>query len=160
MIAAYKDAYQRRRLAGGAEGSPLYPGMREVIEGLADRPDVLLGVATGKSMRGLSALLETKGLARHFVTLQCADHHPSKPHPSMLLTAMAETGAEPARSVMIGDTSYDIDMARAAGMHAIAVGWGYHGAAALRGADAFAETAGALPGLIDGLIAPEDKGAA
>ena len=66
------------------------------------------------------------GMFDLFVTLQTADRHPSKPHPSMLETAMAEAGALPADTVMIGDTVYDIEMALAAGCRAIGVAWGYH----------------------------------
>ena len=86
----------------------------------------LLGVATGKSDRGLAHVLATHGLAHHFVTLQTADRHPSKPHPSMIEAAIAEAGADPARTAMIGDTSYDVMMAVNAGVRAIGVGWGYH----------------------------------
>ena len=91
-----------------------------------------LGVATGKSDRGLALLLAHHGLADRFVTLQTADRHPSKPHPAMLEAAMAEAGAHPHMTVMIGDTSYDMAMARAAGVRAIGVTWGYHDEAALR----------------------------
>jgi phosphoglycolate phosphatase len=61
-----------------------------------------------------------------FVSLQTADRHPSKPHPGMLEAAMRETGSAPGETLMIGDTSYDMTMARAAGVGAIGVGWGYH----------------------------------
>ncbi len=98
----------------------------------------LLGVATGKSDRGLNLCLAHHGIDAHFVTLQTADRHPSKPHPSMLLTAMAEAGASPETTVMIGDTSYDIDMAQAAGARALGVGWGYHPPADLIAAGAHA----------------------
>jgi phosphoglycolate phosphatase len=105
---------------------PLFDGAREAIEALVRRDDVLLGVATGKSRRGVTALLDREGFARHFVTLQTADDAPSKPHPAMLLQAMRETGIGPDRTVMIGDTSYDMLMARAARAEAIGVAWGYH----------------------------------
>jgi len=84
-----------------------------------------LGVATGKSQRGLDALIAAHDLDC-FVTRQVADHHPSKPHPSMVLTALAETGVDARHAVMIGDTSFDMDMGRAAGVTTIAVDWGYH----------------------------------
>ena len=83
-------------------------------------------MATGKSDRGLSLCLDHHGLSRRFVTLQTADRHPSKPHPSMIELAMAEAGAVPETTLMIGDTSYDMAMARAAGVTAIGVAWGYH----------------------------------
>jgi len=127
LVQNYKDAYHDLRLAGGADhGSPLYPGAREMIAHLDAQPDTLLGVATGKSLRGLTALLEAHNLESVFVTRQVADHHPSKPHPSMILTAMAETGTDRVRTVMIGDTSFDMDMAQAAGVAGVGVSWGYH----------------------------------
>lgn len=133
LVAGYKQAYMDKRLAQGAGHSPLFPGAAEVLAQLHAVPEYLLGVATGKSQRGLDALIAAHGLDC-FVTRQVADHHPSKPHPSMILTALAETGVEPADAVMIGDTSFDIDMGRAAGVRTIAVDWGYHPAAEL-GAD-------------------------
>ncbi len=101
---------------------------------------------TGKSDRGLRHILATHGLSARFVTLQTADRHPSKPHPSMIEAALAEAGAAPEASVMIGDTSYDMAMARAAGTRAVGVVWGYHARDDLTaaGAHAIAETAAQL----------------
>lgn len=121
---SYKRAFQQMR-RDNAVSEPLYPGIAELIREL-DADGWLLGVATGKSDRGLTLCLAHHGIDAHFVTLQTADRHPSKPHPSMLLTAMAEAGASPETTVMIGDTSYDIDMALSAGTRALGVGWGYH----------------------------------
>ena len=92
------------------------------------------------------------GVIDLFVTLQTADRHPSKPHPAMLEAAMAEAGATPAATVMIGDTTYDIEMARTAGVRALGVGWGYHAADELiaAGADAVATTAAELEELMNG----------
>ncbi|MCM2563216.1 HAD-IA family hydrolase [Lutimaribacter sp. EGI FJ00015] len=126
MVAAYKDSYVALRATKGVASSPLYPGALAALQALAGRDDVLLGVATGKSRRGLDALFDSHGLRGTFVTEQVADHHPSKPHPSMVLTAMAETGVEPRDTVVIGDTVFDMEMAQAAGVHGIGVGWGYH----------------------------------
>lgn len=132
MVDCYKDAYVALRGQGGvARSSPLYPQVREVLDHFLARPDILMGVATGKSQRGLDKLLEGHDLGRYFVTRQVADHHPSKPHPSMLLSALSETGVVPGDAVMVGDTSYDMEMARAAGMAGIGVSWGYHPAASL-----------------------------
>jgi phosphoglycolate phosphatase len=130
LVEGYKQAYMDKRLAQGPGHSPLFPGAAETLAGLHAVPEYLLGVATGKSQRGLDALIDAHGLDC-FVTRQAADNHPSKPHPSMVLTALAETGVEPADAVMIGDTSFDIDMGRAAGVRTIAVDWGYHPAAEL-----------------------------
>ena len=131
LVDGYKHAYHAQRLEQGAASSPLYPGARNMIEALHAKPDVLLGVATGKSQRGLDALLEAHGLEQYFITRQVADHHPSKPHPSMIETALSETGVEAAHAVMIGDTSFDMDMAAAAQVAGIGVSWGYHNRSAL-----------------------------
>ena len=146
LVEGYKSAYKSARLAAGAGHSPLYPGAAEVLAELNAVPEYLLGVATGKSQRGLDALIEAHEL-RCFVTRQCADHHPSKPHPSMVLRAMAETGVLPEDTVMIGDTSFDIDMGRAAGVRTIAVDWGFHPAERL-GADHIIKSFGELAPLL------------
>jgi phosphoglycolate phosphatase len=128
LVAAYKAGYMAERTAWLA---PLYDGIAGVIGSLSERRDVILGVATGKSRRGLDQLLDGHGLGGVFYTRQVADDHPSKPHPSMLLTAMAEAGVAPDRTVMIGDTTYDMRMGRAAGASTLAVTWGYHDECAL-----------------------------
>jgi phosphoglycolate phosphatase len=130
----YKYAFQSLRGRGLVE-EPLYEGVAELIDTL-DGDGWLLGVATGKSDRGLSHCLERHGLGRRFVTLQTADRHPSKPHPSMIEQALADAGAAPETSIMMGDTSYDMAMARAAGVTAIGVAWGYHEAEELKAAGA------------------------
>ncbi|MEM7076031.1 MAG: HAD-IA family hydrolase [Pseudomonadota bacterium] len=136
MVDWYKEAYVGLRAkTGAAHSSPLYPGARETIGALSGDPGVLLGVATGKSRRGLDKLIEAHSLLDVFVTLQVSDHHPSKPHPSMIEACLAETGVLPKNAVMIGDTSFDIDMAQAAGVPAIGVTWGYHPRPALAHAD-------------------------
>ena len=152
IVQGYKNAFAQLRqhsVAGAAQ--PFYPGMRAVLDHLSAQPHTLLGVATGKSQRGLNKLIEAHGLEGLFVTRQVADHHPSKPHPSMLMAAMAETGVGPERSVMIGDTSFDMEMAQAAGIPAIGVSWGYHDRKALCLAHSVANTGAELPGLIDTL---------
>lgn len=144
----YKLAFQAMRRDEGV-CEPLYPGMADLVVEL-DAAGWLLGVATGKSDRGLALCLTHHGLIDRFVTLQTADRHPSKPHPSMLLTAMAEAGAAPGTTVMIGDTSFDIDMGVAAGVRSIGVAWGYHPPAELlaSGAQAVAMDSAALRGHI------------
>ncbi|AUH66018.1 HAD-IA family hydrolase [Paracoccus zhejiangensis] len=133
LVAEYKNAFNVARLR---EPAPLYPGARDCLDALAGRDDWVLAVATGKSRRGLDAMIEAHGLQGMFASLQTADGHPSKPHPSMVLAALDETGAVAADAVMIGDTSFDIEMGRAAGVTAYGVDWGYHDSAALRGAGA------------------------
>lgn len=130
----YKQAFHRLRGQGMVE-EPLYEGIVELIEAL-DADGWLLGVATGKSDRGLKLCLEHHGLHPRFVTLQTADRHPSKPHPSMIEQAMADAGAAPETTIMIGDTTFDMAMARAAGATAIGVAWGYHNAQELSEAGA------------------------
>ncbi|GAB6054175.1 HAD family hydrolase [Magnetospira thiophila] len=121
---SYKQAFAAQREAGAVE-EPLYPGTLEVLDHLQEA-GYLLGVATGKSMRGLVSTLATHDLAKRFVTLQTADLCPGKPAPDMLYRAMDETGARPENTVMLGDTTYDIHMARNAGVVALGVAWGYH----------------------------------
>lgn len=149
LVQSYKDAYmQLRAEAGVAKSSPLYPGALEALTALNVIPDMLMGVATGKSRRGLDKLIEGHGLSGLFVTQQVADFHPSKPHPSMILQAMKDAGVTPDNTVMIGDTSFDMDMAAAAGVRGIGVNWGYHGREKLGNArfviDDFADLAWAL----------------
>jgi len=133
LVAAYKGSFSAMRSEGL---SPLYPGARQALETLRDSPDIVLGIATGKSRRGLDHVLEGHGIAGWFDTVQVADDHPSKPHPAMIAAALAETGTRPERAVMVGDTSYDMEMARAAGVGALGVTWGYHPPAALSDAGA------------------------
>ncbi len=131
---AYKQAFfaQRQR---ADHHEPLFDGVVDALNAI-EQSGWLLGIATGKAKRGLLAVLERHGLERRFVTLQCGDMGPGKPHPAMLERAMAETGATVADTVMIGDTTFDMLMARNAGVHAVGVEWGYHPAEELRGAGA------------------------
>jgi phosphoglycolate phosphatase len=154
IVEAYRLCFTVARAEGGAETSaPLFPGMREILADLDAGCDCLLGVATGKARRGLDHVLRVHDIGRHFVTLQTADFHPSKPHPSMLEQALRETGCTPAHAVMIGDTEFDIVMGRNAGYSTIAVAWGYHPEERLvqAGADAVVHDAAALREAIDHL---------
>lgn len=150
VVAAYKQAFFRAR-SEGRVAEPLYDGIRELLGDL-HTGGWRLGVATGKSDRGLTGCLTGHALIDLFVTLQTADRHPPKPHPSMLEAAMAEAGARPGATAMIGDTAYDIEMARAAGCRAIGVAWGYHAPDELlaAGAEAVARTAAELGEILDG----------
>ena len=152
MVDGYKEAYvDLRAKAGAAQSSPLYPGAIEAIEALHSVPDILLGVATGKSRRGLDKLLEAHDLRRYFVTRQVSDHHPSKPHPSMLQAALSDTGVAPGDAVMVGDTSYDMEMAAAAGMAGVGVTWGYHPRHDLHRAARLIDDFSDLPASLDSL---------
>ncbi|MEO9624303.1 MAG: HAD-IA family hydrolase [Qipengyuania citrea] len=150
VVEAYKAGYRELRLSGALR-EPLYAGIAALIDEL-DAEGRLLGVATGKSDRGLHACLDTHGIKHRFVSLQTADRHPSKPHPAMLEAALGDAGLAPADAVMIGDTSFDMEMAQAAGVRAIGVAWGYHEPRELldAGASAVAETAQQLGDLIRG----------
>jgi len=142
MSEDYKTAFKRLR-GFGLVDEPLFEGVPDMIAALV-ADGWLLGVATGKSDRGLELCLDHHGIAHHFVTLQTADRHPSKPHPSMIHQAMSDAGAMPGDTLMIGDTAFDIGMARAAGVTAIGVAWGYHAPDELRaeGAHHVAEVPG------------------
>ena len=140
MAERYKQAFFTLR-GNGLVDEPLYEGMAAVLSEL-DENGWLLGVATGKSDRGLERCLDHHGIKGLFVTLQTADRHPSKPHPSMVWQALADAGADAANAVMIGDTVYDIHMGKAAGCRTIGVNWGYHPIDELReaGADHLVES--------------------
>jgi phosphoglycolate phosphatase len=135
LVASYKEAFTTMRAAGTWK-APLYPGARDAIERLSRRDDVVLGVATGKSRRGVAAMVETHKLEGVFITIQTADTAPSKPHPGMVLDAMRETGIAPEDTVVIGDTVFDMQMARSAGASALGVAWGYHAVTDLHAAGA------------------------
>jgi phosphoglycolate phosphatase len=120
----------------GGRSDPLYAGAAELVAALGQRDDLVLGIATGKSRRGVLRLFDRYGWHDHFATIQTADTNPSKPHPGMIEAALSETGIAPARCMMIGDTTFDMTMARAAQVHAIGVTWGYHPADAVRTAGA------------------------
>lgn len=129
LVEAYKQAFRSARIEGRIE-QPLFAGMAELLHALA-ADGWMLGVATGMSDRGLAHCLEANAIAGLFVTLQTADRHPSKPHPAMLEAALFEAAVDRADAVMIGDTAFDMEMARSAGVRAIGVGWGYHAPAEL-----------------------------
>ncbi|MEA3277019.1 MAG: HAD-IA family hydrolase [Pseudomonadota bacterium] len=119
------DAYRRHFLGANETPSPLFPGAREVVDWLADR-GYLLAVATGKSRRGLDSVLASTGLTDRFHATRCADETFSKPHPEMLLQLMDELGVRGTDTLMVGDTEYDMEMARSAGASALAVCYGVH----------------------------------
>jgi len=152
LTQTYKDAFFDMRGAGRVE-EPLFDGILELLDAL-ESDNWLLGVATGKSDRGLKHCLESHGLDGRFVTLQTADRNPSKPHPAMALSAMAEAGAEASRTVFVGDTGWDMGCARSAGVGAIGAAWGYHEVEELAadGAHGVAQTPADVIGLAGGWI--------
>ena len=124
MDATYRKIFKELRESPDYN-EPLFPGTHEALDALDDA-GFLLGIATGKAQRGVNYLLKRHGLEGRFVTSQTPDTAPGKPHPGMILNALNETGAEPENAVMVGDTSFDIEMARAADVRSIGVSWGNH----------------------------------
>ena len=125
LAQAYRDAWHVMRTDPNYADA-LYAGAQQAVETLARRDDILLGVATGKSVKGVHHMFDEHGWHQYFVTVQTSDHHPSKPDPSMILSALRETGVAPQDTVMIGDTGFDMEMGRAAQVRRIGVTWGYH----------------------------------
>jgi len=157
LAEAYRTAFIRLRDTRPPE--PLFPGAREVLEALRGRDDVLLGMVTGKARRGVDRVLAAQDMVGWFSTIQTADDAPSKPHPAMVQQAMMETGIGPASTVVIGDTSFDMAMARAAGAAALGVSWGYHDTEALWHAGAHRVVDGfeQVPAALEALLRPGDE---
>jgi phosphoglycolate phosphatase len=125
----YKQAFIALRATGNVE-EPLFDGILDLLDDL-EADGWMLAVATGKSDRGLRHCLNGHGLHARFISLQTADRHPSKPHRSMVDQAIADAGADPESTFVIGDTSFDMAMAVNGGATGIGAGWGYHEAAEL-----------------------------
>lgn len=129
LVVAYSEGFRSR-----AEARPetsFFPGALQAVQRLSKQDEVLLGIATGKSRRGMDRILRTYKMERLFQTVQVADDHPSKPHPSMIETCLRDTGCAPHQAVILGDTTYDLEMGRSAGIGTIGVAWGYHDTAVL-----------------------------
>jgi phosphoglycolate phosphatase len=154
LAETYKKCFFQARQRGEVE-EPLFDGVLELLDALED-DGWLLAVATGKSQRGLRHCLEKHGLHARFLSLQTADGHPSKPAPDMVIAAMADAGAHPSATIVVGDTRFDMAMASAAGAAGIGAGWGYHepdellAAGAMAVAEEPAEIAGLAREAIDG----------
>ena len=153
LAETYKACFLKARAEGRVE-EPLYDGVLDLLDRL-EGDGWLLAVATGKSDRGLRHCLDSHGIHARFISLQTADRHPSKPHPSMALQAIAEAGAAPETCFVVGDTSFDMGMARAAGVIGIGAAWGYHEPEDLLAAGAIAVAGQPLdvPGLIPAMEA-------
>lgn len=117
--------YSRHYIAAEEEPPALFPGTLDTLLALRDR-GFELGVATGKSRRGLERILGLLALEEFFDTTRCADETRGKPHPQMLHEILQERGKQPGEALMVGDTEYDLDMAGQAGMDAIGVSFGVH----------------------------------
>ena len=153
LVAAYKEHY-RASLVTSAEREGLFPGALAALGRLRMRPDTILGIATGKGLAGVHRILANHGLADYFVTLQTPDHNPSKPHPGMLLRATEETGVDRENVIMVGDTTFDMEMGRNAQTRTIGVSWGYHESEELvaAGADVMIDHFDALDAAIDKVL--------
>ena len=125
----FADHYRRHFLAR-QDAMLLFPGVLELLQGLSAQRT--LAIATGKSRRGLDRALDADGLRRFFAASRCADETSPKPHPAMLLELMEELQVRREEVLMIGDTSHDLEMARAAGVDSLAVTYGAHPEAGLR----------------------------
>ena len=121
----FVETYRDHFLSPELQTARLFQGAAEVVEGIAAR-GLLVGVATGKSRRGLDRDLGTTGLARFVSASRTADETRSKPHPDMLLELMAMLDAPAESTLMVGDTEWDLEMAQRAGVAAVAVGYGAH----------------------------------
>jgi phosphoglycolate phosphatase len=144
-VAAMTTAYQpivKQLRADPAFADLPFAGVNELLLELGARKDFRLGIATGHISSAIEPALATFGWREQFCTVQSADKAPSKPHPGMILQALAEADAAAEDAVMIGDTAFDMEMARAAGIAAVGVAWGYHPRDRLiaAGADWVAET--------------------
>ena len=157
LVLRYKEAFSAQRERGDGP-EPLFEGVRAALDAV-EAAGVLMGIATGKSRRGLVATLEHHGLLGRFVTLQTADLGPGKPHPAMVHRAMAETGADPASTLVIGDTTYDMVMARNARVGAVGVAWGYHDPDELRvaGAQLVCTAWGEIPAAVASVLAATEE---
>jgi phosphoglycolate phosphatase len=144
ILDAYRDAFFTLR-QDPAMASPLYDGAAQLLNDLA-AAGWTLGIATGKSRRGLDAMMEQFGWHDQFAAHFCADDGPGKPHPHMVLENIRVVGADPARSIVIGDSEHDMAMAVAAGANAVGVTWGFGTEREMlaAGADTVVETMGEL----------------
>ena len=124
LVEAYKNEFISRRQSGRLH-EPLYDGALELLIGLKNS-NWEIGAATGKSRRGLDAIIQTHGFDKFFDCHFCADDGPGKPHPHMVQANLDALGRTANGAVMIGDTSFDMLMAKAAGVAAFGVDWGFH----------------------------------
>ena len=153
MAETYRAEFQFIRKQHGVV-EPLFPGVHQTIGSLRTNEEILIGMVTGKSRRGVKSVIDHHGLDGIFQVVRTADDCPSKPHPAMVLEACAETGTEPQRTVVVGDTRFDMDMARAADAIPVGVSWGYHPSEDLRrcGARSVINTFDELLPIVDALL--------
>lgn len=119
------ERYRKHFLELDATPMPLFPGVASGLEKLRAQ-GYLLAIATGKARRGLNRVLDETGMRHLFASSRCADETQSKPHPQMLKEILDETGIAPTRALMVGDTVYDMEMARQAQVAGLGVSYGVH----------------------------------
>lgn len=124
-IESMRERYAFHFIAAEATPSALYPGAESLLTGLREA-GMKLAVATGKSRKGLQRVWGNTGLDRYFHASRCADESHSKPHPAMVLELLEEMAVPAQRAIVVGDTTFDLDMARAAGVDRVAVSYGAH----------------------------------
>jgi phosphoglycolate phosphatase len=152
MAEAYKAHFHVMRARPGYT-EPVYDGVDEVLRRLARREDLILGTATGKALRGIGWMVEKNGWHGVFSILQASDTAASKPSPEMVQNACRETGVPPTRTLVFGDSVYDMQMAAGAGATAIGVSWGYGARDALlaHGASRIIDSFQEVEAVIDGM---------
>ena len=137
-----------------ANHAVMYEGISEVLNKLSQEPETLLGIATGKSSRGLNSMINIHNLSDKLIAWRSADDCPSKPHPAMILEICDIAGISPQQTVMVGDASFDMEMAVNAGAKALGVSWGYQPVSTLNktGADMIVDNPSQIPDAIDALL--------
>ena len=155
ILESYRAHYRRQ---AGVAREPMFAGALAALDRLQTDPETILAVATGKGYAGAVTLLERHGVIGRFHSIQTPDHNRGKPDPQMIETAMSKAGAAAAQTVMVGDTVHDMRMARAAGVGAIGVTWGYHEQVELlaEGANVVIDSFDKLEGAINQLIGAVD----
>lgn len=155
LLESYVDHYHRR---SAASIEPLFEGALELLDRLQASPETILAVATGKGYAGAVTLLERHGIIDRFNSIETPTHNRGKPDPEMVHTAMNKAGVDAAHTVMLGDTVHDMRMAKAAGVKALGVAWGYHEAADLEvaGADIVVRGFSEVDARIDELVGAVD----
>jgi phosphoglycolate phosphatase len=148
IVDSYRSQYRQR---AGTAREPMFQGALDTLNRLQRQKDTVLAVATGKGYQGAVTLLERHKILDRFHSVETPDHNRGKPDPQMIETAMEKAGATRGETVMIGDTVHDIKMAKAAGVKAIGVAWGYHTVFDLNeaGADVIVENFAELDAAID-----------
>ena len=155
ILDSYRAHYRQR---AGTAREPMFQGALDALNRLQRQQDTVLAVATGKGYQGAVTLLERHAILERFHSVQTPDHNRGKPDPQMIETAMEKAGATRRETVMIGDTVHDMKMAKAAGVKAIGVAWGYHTVFDLNeaGADVIVESFAELDAAIDEVLGTAD----